>query len=120
MSRAIKIEHQIIYQGDKPAFAVVPYPQFLELMARAEECQRSGNERVTIPHDVMVAHLQGGVSLVKAWREYLDLTQEEVASRAGMSQPAIVKLESPQARPRRTTLAKLAKAMGLQLEQLGI
>ena len=74
------------------------------------------NREVTIPHDVMKAHVVGGVSLVRAWREYLGLTQEELAERAGMSQPAVAKLESPTARPRRVTLQKLAAALGLRVE----
>ena len=83
-----------------------------------EKDAKPAQNRATIPHEIMVAHFQGGVSMVKAWREYLNLTQEEVASRAGISQSALIKLESPKARPRRTTLAKLAKAMGLQIEQI--
>jgi DNA-binding phage protein len=35
-----------------------------------------------------------------------------------MSQPAYAKLERPDARPRTATLRKVAKAMGLSLEQL--
>jgi DNA-binding XRE family transcriptional regulator len=59
-----------------------------------------------------------GRSLRPAWREYLELTQAEVAARMGVSQPAPSQLESPRARPRRATLARLAKALGVRDEQL--
>jgi ribosome-binding protein aMBF1 (putative translation factor) len=114
MNKHIEVEHQIIRQSGKPAFAVVPYDQFLKLLARAD----AGTEEATIPHEVVKAHIEGGVSLVRAWREHLGLTQEELAGRAGMSQPAVAKLEASTARPRRATLQKLAEALGLKVEQL--
>jgi len=73
---------------------------------------------VWFPQDVVEANVVRGDSLPKAWREHLGLTQAEVARRAGMSQPAYAKLERPGARPRTTTLRKIARAMGLSLEQL--
>jgi DNA-binding XRE family transcriptional regulator len=115
MSKPIEVEHQIIRQGGKPAFAVVPYEQFLRLVGRGAAAEA---EEATIPHEVVKAHIEGGASLVRAWREYLGLTQEELAERAGMSQPAVAKLEAPTARPRRATLQKLAAALGLRVEQL--
>ena len=41
-----------------------------------------------------------------------------MAGKAGVSQPALAKVEEPGAKPRRKTLAKLAAAMGLSVEQV--
>jgi ribosome-binding protein aMBF1 (putative translation factor) len=114
MNKHIEVEHQIIRQSGKPVFAVVPYDQFLKLLARAD----AAAEEPTIPHEVVKAHIEGDVSLVRAWREYLGLTQDELAGRAGMTQPAVAKLEASTARPRRATLQKLAEALGVKVEQL--
>jgi transcriptional regulator with XRE-family HTH domain len=54
---------------------------------------------------------------VKAWREYLRLTQAEVAARMGVTQSAYAQMEAVK-RPRKVTLAKLAAALGLEVEQL--
>ena len=56
--------------------------------------------------------------MIKAWREHLGMTQQEIAVKAGVTQPAIAKLERPGASPRKTTLKKLANAMRLSIEQL--
>ena len=72
----------------------------------------------TIPHEVVGLTVKKGMSLIRAWREYLKMTQEEVAEKAGISQPALAQMEKPGARPRKTTLEKLACAMGLDVEQL--
>jgi len=46
------------------------------------------------------------------------LTQQELADKAQVTQPAIAKLERPGANPKKATLKKLAAAMGLSPEQL--
>ncbi|WP_338114162.1 helix-turn-helix transcriptional regulator [Thiorhodococcus mannitoliphagus] len=56
--------------------------------------------------------------LIRAWREHLGLTQDEVASRAEMKQPALARLERSEIAPRPATLKRLAEAMGLTVAQL--
>jgi predicted transcriptional regulator len=41
-----------------------------------------------IPHEVVGLTVKKGYTLVRAWREYLRLTQAEVAERMGISQAA--------------------------------
>ena len=110
----IEVEHQVIRQDGKPAFAVVPYEQFLKLLDRAD----ANAKKPTIPHEVVKAHIERGVSLAKAWREHLRLTQEGLAKRAGMSQAALAKLENSTTLQNHEALGRLAAAMGLQVEQL--
>ena len=101
-------------QDDKPAFAVIPWDVYQELVKNYIPDESD----VWFPQEVVEANVVRGDSLLKAWREYLGLTQAEVAKRAGMSQPAYAKLEKPGANPRTATLRKLAKALGISLEHL--
>ena len=108
------IEPQIIKQGDKPAFAVIPWDAYQELVKH----YIPDESNVWFPQEVVEANVIRGDSLLKAWREHLGLTQAEVARRAGMSQPAYAKLEKLGTNPRTATLRKIAKALGISLEQL--
>ena len=57
------------------------------------------------------------VKLELRWmREDLGLTQAELAKLAGVSQPAIAQLESPDSNPTIDTLNRLASAMGAQID----
>ena len=101
---------QIIHDAKgEPAFAVIPYAESLAL---------SEQKKSTVPHAVVNLVFDNGWSPVRAWREYLGLTQAAVAERLGISQAAFAQQEAPGKRLRKTTLAKLARAMGLGLEQL--
>lgn len=109
----VPTEHQIVRAPDgSPLYVLVPVEEYAEL------CVGKPDEEVLIPHEVVVLHLQGGLSLVRAWREHLKLSQREVARRMGISQPAYAKMEAPGARPRAATLIKIASALGLAWEQL--
>lgn len=102
---------QIIRQGGKPAFAVVPYDKWLELTGGEDE-------NIYIPHEVVGYQLKQGLTLVAAWRKYLNMTQKELAAKAGMTQPAIAQIERADSKPQKKTLAKIAMAMGLNVEQI--
>ena len=57
------------------------------------------------------------VRLELRWmREELGLTQAEPANLAGVSQPAIAQLESPDSNPTIETLSRVARAMGVQID----
>jgi DNA-binding XRE family transcriptional regulator len=90
-----------------PAFVVMPYAEFM---------RRFAGEEGLIPHDVVSATVDGA-SPMKAWREYLGLTQAEVAARIGVSQAAYAQSEAA-ARPRRATVARVAAALRLSVEQV--
>ncbi|MAC46526.1 MAG: transcriptional regulator [Oceanospirillum sp.] len=102
---------QIIKQNGKPMFAVVPYDQWIELTQPADE-------DVYIPHEVVKYQVKENLSLMAAWRKYLKLSQTELANRMGISQSAIAQMESSPETLQKKTLAKVAKAMQIQIEQL--
>ena len=107
------IEPQIIMQDGKPAFAVIPWEQYQKLTRHDLD-----ETDVWIPHEVVKANVIHGASMIRAWREYLGLTQQELARRAGMTQPALARLEKSDSKPRISTLKKIASAMDITLEQL--
>lgn len=102
------IDAQIIYQGDTPTFAVIPYRQYLEM---------TKEHRITIPHDVVGISVEKDCNLLKAWRIYKGLSQKEVAARAGITQAALSQMEKAE-NPRSSTIEKLAAALELDPEQL--
>ena len=101
---------QIIKKDGKPAFAVIPYEEYLKLLP-----QDKGD---TVPHEVVGLVIKKGMNLVRAWRTHLGLTQREVAKRAGISQAALSQMEKSANGLRTATLEKLARAMGLSVDQL--
>jgi len=100
---------QIIKQDGRPAFVVIPYHEYLRMLPEDE---------ITVPHEVVELVTRRNMNLVKAWRTYLGLTQAEIAKRAGISQAALSQMEKRENRLRTATLEKLAKALGLHVEQL--
>jgi transcriptional regulator with XRE-family HTH domain len=58
-----------------------------------------------------------GYSAARAWREHRGLTQAAMARRMRITQPALAQIEKS-ARPRKATRARLAKAMGISIDQL--
>lgn len=94
-------------------FAVVPLEQFTELVERAGEA-----DALTLPHEVVSRHLVDDVPLLRCWREYLGLTQADLAERLAVSQAQVAQWERPDAKPRHATLKKAAVAMGIHVHQL--
>ena len=106
--------HQIIMQNGKPAFAVIPWDEYQKLI----KGQVTDETDILIPHEVVGANILHGQTWIQAWREYLGLTQKDLADRAGMKQSSIARLENSKTTPRQSTLKRLAKAMNLHVEQL--
>jgi DNA-binding XRE family transcriptional regulator len=107
-------EYQTIFHDGRPAFVLVPVAEFDRIRPLLER----GAVRDAIPQSVVEAHVLRGVPLIRAWREHLGLTQEAVAERASMKQPALARLERGESVPRTATLKRLAEAMGLTVSQL--
>ena len=103
---------QIIRKDGIPLFVVIPYDEYLRLIGETDI-----DSEPTIPHEVVGLVIKNNWNLLKAWRKHLGLTQAEVAKRAGMSQSALSQLERSD-NLRSETLEKLARALGLTVEQL--
>jgi len=94
--------------GGEPAFVVLPYTEWLS--------QYEAKQHL-VPNEVVNHVFDQQVTPMRAWREYLALTQTEVARRIGISQAAYAQMETT-ASPRRSTLTKVAKAFDITVEQL--
>ena len=100
-------ETQIIEHQGVPLFAVVPYREYLQLTGKH-----------TIPHKIVRRVVHEEISLIKAWREHLGLTQTQVASKMGIKQATVAKMENVNSKPHKATLEAFAEAMDLHVEQL--
>ena len=69
-----------------------------------------------IPHDVVIRALRGA-TCARAWREYLRVTQFDLASRLGVSQPTLSASERTD-QLRRKTRERLATALNISEQQL--
>jgi DNA-binding Xre family transcriptional regulator len=111
------IEYQKIEYKGKPAYVLVPWEEWHRIKPLLD-AQKAGDSG--IPQEVVEAHILRNDSLIKAWREYLGITQKELADRLGISQAAVAKFESPEARLRRATLRKICAALKLNENQLAV
>ena len=101
---------QIIHGADgRPAFVVIPYADYVREHPQEDEPY--------VPHEVVAMMVDHQWSAIRSWREHLDLTQQEVAARIGISQSAYAQQESSK-RLRPMSLERIAAALGLSVEQL--
>lgn len=106
----VHTDAQIIKDSSgKPAFVVVPYERWLKQTSLVAGL---------IPNEVMGLMIRDDMTPFRAWREYLHLTQAEVAERAEITQAALSQIESGAHKARKATREKLARAMGISAEQL--
>jgi DNA-binding XRE family transcriptional regulator len=104
---------QIIMEEGRPAFVVIPYKEYVKI--RRPFIPDDGE---SVPNDVVWKTIDENISIIRAWREYLGLTQKEVAEKMGVTQAALSQMESGEKKLRKATLEKLAKALGLTVEQV--
>jgi DNA-binding XRE family transcriptional regulator len=119
---------QILEANGKPAFAVMPYAEYralLELAEDAEDAARltrfarrySRGTVETVPVAV-VDRLLAGESRLRVWREHRGMTAAKLASVVGITPAHVSKLETGKGDPSVPLLRRLAKALGVQLDDL--
>jgi DNA-binding XRE family transcriptional regulator len=119
---------QIIKQGDKPEWAVVPYETYLQLVEKAEILQdvqdydsakavlERGDDEI-FPSQVIYAILDGE-NPIKAWREYRGFSQQETAEKAGISVPYLSQLEKNKRKGSLDVLTAIARVLSVSLEHI--
>jgi DNA-binding XRE family transcriptional regulator len=105
------IEYQTLLKNGKPEYVIIPYQQFHAIFAKYLREKK-------IPQEVMNLMADKNISRVRAWREYLNFTQAEIAKHIGVTQAALSQMEIVGAKLRKTTLIKLAGALKITVEQL--
>ena len=112
---------QIIEKDGHPEFAVIPYTDyehFLELIedeadahAVAEfHADYTAGKAFLVPDDILRREL-AGESPVKLWRTQRNLTQDELAGRAGISKPYLSQIETGKRQGTVDTLRAIAQAL---------
>lgn len=119
---------RIIEKGGRPEFAVISYADyqhFLELLkdekdartvAEFQESYAAGAEFM-IPGEIVRREV-AGESPVKLWRELRGLTQQEIATRCGISKAYLSQIENGKRKGRIETLAAIARVLQVPLDQL--
>ncbi|MBW7877663.1 MAG: helix-turn-helix transcriptional regulator [Candidatus Cloacimonetes bacterium] len=77
-----------------------------------------GQEERYIPNEFVGLCIKKGMSLLAAWRTYKGLSQTQLAEAIGISQSAVAQSEKEGAKPRKSTLKKIAEALGVDVEQI--
>ncbi len=113
----IPTSHQIITHQGVPVAVVVPYAEYAAVFTGSTVVQEAEKD-AAVPHEVASRVLKEQISPIRAWREFLGLTQTDVATRMEVSQSAFAQMEAPEARPRTSTLKKVAAALHITLAQL--
>ena len=119
---------QVIERNGQPEWAILPYEEYLQLVEQAEIFQdiqdydrikaavESGEEEV-IPAEVAYT-LAEGESPVKVWREYRQLTQQQLAELVGMSVPFLSQIETAKRKTSMKTMVAIAKALRVTVDDL--
>ena len=87
---------QIIYQDDRPAFVVVPYAEWLGMINRLME----------------------GEAPIRVYREFHELTQEQLAEKAGVTKVYIGQLERGERNMSAKLRAKIAVILNVDSDDL--
>jgi len=119
---------QIIEKNGKPEYAVIPYADYLRLLEASEdkadatavaefhEAYRAGREFL-VPVEILRREL-AGESPIKLWRDHRGLTQQELASQAGISKSYLSQIESGKRQGTVETLTAIARALNVPLDVL--
>ena len=119
---------QVIKQGDKPEWAIVPYDTYLQLVEKAEMLQdiqdydaakaslERGDDEL-IPAEIVNAILDGA-NPIKVWREYRGISQQELAHQVEISVPYLSQLETNKRKGSLEVLSAIATALNILLDTM--
>jgi DNA-binding XRE family transcriptional regulator len=116
---------QFIERDGKREYAVVPIGFFKRLLTAAKDLDdivlfdaaKAVDDGFRVPGEVAHAILDG-VHPVKAWREYRDLTQEQLAAKAGISKAYLCQIEMGRRVGAIKTVRAIAEALGVTMDDL--
>ncbi len=118
------MSRQVITQGGKPAFIVIPIDEWRRIESTLEDRvdvaavrEFLKNPSETIPDSVLAAILDGSHP-IKAFREHRGMTQARLAKGAGTSSVYLSQIERGGRRASRKLRVKLAKALRIAPELL--
>jgi len=125
--RCIEMSVQIIEKDRRPEWAVIPYEIYQVLVEDSEMLQDIRDYEIAkkamesdeelIPSDVINAILTGEKP-IKVWRKYRGMTQQQLASAAGITKAYLSQIETGKRTGTTDVLTNLAKALGLTLDDI--
>jgi len=118
---------QFIERDGQRQFAIVPIEIFSRMAAYAEDAEDAalfdrasiGDDGFRIPANVAHSILDG-VHPVKAWRKHRGFTQEKLALLAAVSKAYLCQIEARKRQGSVKTLAALASALDVSVDDLTI
>lgn len=113
---------QIIESDGKPAFVVVPMAEWEALMAKLEDLQDIADAKAaaaeeSFPADI-VDRLLSGERPLRVWRDHRGKTLQDLADECGVTRQMLSMIERGKARPSAELLARLATALGCDMDDL--
>jgi mRNA-degrading endonuclease RelE of RelBE toxin-antitoxin system/DNA-binding XRE family transcriptional regulator len=118
-------EPLVLKHDGKPAYVVVRYDLWRDLLAQVEETDevraydrakaRADQEAVPI---AIADALLAGQNPIRVWREYRGLTQEQLANAAAIRRAYVAQLEAGRRRGSTAVLARIAVTLGVDIEDL--
>lgn len=124
----MKDKIQLIERNGKPEWAVLPYEEYLLLVEQAEMLEdirdydaakaaiERGEEEL-IPSEVVFAILDGG-NPIKVWREFRELSQQQLAETVGISKPYLSQIETGKRHGTTEVITAIAKALNISMDEL--
>jgi DNA-binding XRE family transcriptional regulator len=115
---------QIITQGGKPAFVVIPIDEWRRIEATLEDRADAAAVRAFVKNpteafpDTVVAAILDGAHPLKALREYRGMTQAELAQASRTSSVYISQIERGERRAGRKLRVKLGKPLHVEPDLL--
>ena len=121
---------QLIKQGDRPEWAVIPYEEYVSLIEKAEMLEdiqdydaakaalERGDEEL-VPGEVVDALLDGA-NPIKVWRTFRGKTRQELAGQVGISAAYLSQLGTKKRTGSLEILSAMARALNVTLEDLSI
>lgn len=113
---------QIIEMNGQPAFAVVPMNEWTALLERLETLQdiadaKAASDAENFPVE-FAQRLMNGEAPLKVWREYRGHTLQSLAECCKVTRQMLSMVEHGKAKPSVDLLAKLAKALDCEMDDL--
>jgi DNA-binding XRE family transcriptional regulator len=113
---------QFIEINGAPAFAVVPVAEWNALLARLENLQDIADAKAAVAAETFPAEfadrLLAGENPLRVWREYRGLTLQALAEICGVTRQMLSMTERGKTKPSTELLAKLAAALGCDMDDL--
>lgn len=115
----------ILEHDGKPAYVVVRYEVWQGLLEQAEDADaaraydraKAQADQETVPIAVADA-LIAGENPIRVWRNYRRMTQDHLATAAGVQRAYIAQLECGRRRGSTQVLARIARALKVDIDDL--